>query len=184
MPAADAKPGAGALLTHFTRAAGTSDALDHLVAILRNGVIQGSGRMIAGREPVVCLFDAPMHELSRVLTRANRRRYQPIGIALDKRYAFRMGARPVIYLPLSEERRMLAAEELWRVVAVDPGRTPPLDWTFEREWRVRGDLPLPERGAVALVENWRDVAEIYDRFDGAPPCSGVIPLDQLFGSSA
>ena len=43
---------------------------------------------------------------------------------------------------------------------------PPVDWTSEREWRVRGDLALPPRGAVALVESWRDADEIYERFDG------------------
>ena len=32
----------------------------------------------------------------------------------------------------------------------------------------------------ALVENWRDVEEIYDRFDGKPPCAGVIPIGEIF----
>ena len=119
--------------------------------------------------------------LGRLLTRANRRRYQPFGVGLDRRYAFAMWARPVFYLPLSEARAILAAEELWRVVAIALRRTPPVDWTFEREWRVLGALPLPARGAVALVESWRDAD---DRFDGAPPCAGVLPLENLFGSAA
>jgi len=34
-----------------------------------------------------------------------------------------------------------------------------------------------------LVENWRDADEIYDRFQGQPPCAGVIPLQELFGTS-
>ncbi len=79
---------------------------------------------------------------------------------------------------------MLPEAELWRVMALDLGRTPPVDWTFEREWRVRDRLALPERGAVALVETWRDVDEIYDRFDGTPPCAGVVPLEDLFGLNA
>ena len=78
---------------------------------------------------------------------------------------------------------MLPEAELWRVMALDPERKPPIDWTFEREWRLRDRLALPERGAVALVETWRDVDEIYDRFDGAPPCAGVVPLEDLFGSN-
>ncbi len=67
--------------------------------------------------------------------------------------------------------------------SLDLRREPPVDWTFEREWRVPGELRLPDGGAVALVEGWRDVDEIYDRFDGAPPCAGVIPLAHLFGSA-
>jgi len=183
MTAVPPKP-AAAVLTHFTRTSRSGDALDNLVTILRNGSIAGSTRMVPGKQRAVCLFDVPIAELSRLLTRANRRRYQPFGVALDRRYAFAMGARPVFYLPLSEARAILAAEELWRVVAIDLRRTPPVDWTFEREWRVPGALPLPARGAVALVESWRDADELYDRFDGAPPCAGVIPLKNLFGSAA
>jgi len=179
----DPKFTAAPLLTHFTRASRTGDALDNLTAILRDGIIRGSSRMIAGKQPTVCMFDAPIAELSRLLTRPNRHRYEPFGVALEKRYAFAMGARPVVYIPLAEARRILAEGELWRVVAIDLRHDPPVDWTFEREWRVPGELRLPARGAVALVEGWRDVEEIYDRFDGAPPCAGVIPLGNLFGSA-
>jgi hypothetical protein len=139
--------------------------------------------MMPGRQHAVCLFDAPLAELGRLLTRSNRRRYQPFGLAVDRRYAFSQGARPVIYIPLAEARMILAREELWRVVAIDLGRTPVVDWTFEREWRVPGELALPARGAVALVETWRDADELYDRFDGTPPCAGVLPLENLFSSA-
>ena len=146
-----------AMLTHFTRASPSADALDNLVGILRGGVIRGSGRMVHGRRRVVCFFDAPLRELGALLTRGNRYRYEPFGVALDKRYAFRMGVRPVIYMPRREAERMVAADELWRVVDLDLERTPPTDWTLEREWRGLDHVPLPPHGAVALVESWRDV---------------------------
>jgi hypothetical protein len=171
------------MLTHFTRRTAAGDALDNLAAILRARTIQGSSRMVRTRRAVVCLFDAPLAELNRLLLPVNRRRYEPFGIALDKRYAFGMGARPVIYLPWHEASEMLADEEWWRVVAIGLDHNPPLDWTFEREWRVPDQIPLPARGAVALVETWRDVDELYDRFGGAPPCDGIIPLKDLFGST-
>lgn len=169
------------MLTHFTRAAGTKSAIDNLEAILRAGVIRGATRLIRGKRPVVCLFDATISELGRLLVRSSRRRYEPFGVALDKRYAFAMGARPVLYMPWREARLILAEEEWWRVAAIDLERNPPIDWSFEREWRVAGDLPLPARAAVALVENWRDADELYDRFDGYPPCAGVIPIKDLPG---
>lgn len=169
------------MLTHFTRAAGTKSAIDNLDAILRGGVIHGATRFIRGRRPVVCLFDATVGELGGLLARSNRRRYEPFGVALDKRYAFAMGARPVLYMPWREARQMLAPEEWWRVATIDLDRNPPIDWSFEREWRVAGELPLPVRTAVALVESWRDADELYDRFDGRPPCAGVIPLKDLPG---
>ena len=169
------------MLTHFTRAAGTKSAIDNLDAILRAGVIRGATRLIRGHRPVVCLFDATIGELGRMLVRPNRRRYEPFGVALDKRYAFAMGARPVLYMPWREARHILAQEEWWRVAAIDLNHNPPIDWSFEREWRIAGDLPLPARAAVALVESWHDADELYDRFDGDPPCAGVIPIKDLPG---
>ena len=169
------------MLTHFTRAAGTKSAIDNLDAILRQGVIRGATRLIRGGRPVVCLFDASLGELGRLLVRSNRRRYEPFGVAMDKRYAFRMGARPVLYIPWREARHILAEEERWRVAEIDLDRNPPIDWSFEHEWRVAGDFPLPARAAVALVESWRDAEELFDRFDGNPPCAGVIPVADLPG---
>lgn len=171
------------MLTHFTRRSADSDAMDNLVAILRTGTIRGSTRMVRTKRDVVCLFDAPLSELNRLLAPNNRRRYEPFGIAVDKRYAFAMGARPVIYLPWLEACRMLDEAELWRVVAIDLNLTPPMDWTFEREWRIAEQLELSLQGAVALVETWADVDDLYDRFGGVPPCAGIIPLRDLFGSS-
>src|SRR5581483_8490438 len=99
-------PASTAVLSHFTRAAGTASALDNLVSILKEGVVRG------GR-PVVCLFDVPLPELRAVLVRENRRRYEPFGVAVDRRYAFRMGARPVVYLPWREARTVVAPAEQW-----------------------------------------------------------------------
>ncbi len=140
--------------------------------------------MVRGTSPAVCLFDAPLAELRKLLDHRNRHRYQPFGIAIDKRYAFKLGARPVIYLPLREAERVLAPGEIWRVVSMDLGRNPPIDWSLEREWRLSGDLPLEPRLCAALVETWRDADEIFERFAGRPPCAGVIPLSELFGSSS
>jgi len=172
----------GAMLTHFTRASRQGGALDNLVAILREGVVRGSSRMVRNKSSVVCLFDAPLSELAKALDPRNRRRYQPFGIAVDKRYAFKMGARPVIYLPWNEARQILPEQELWRVVSLDIERVPAIDWSFEREWRIPGDLPLVARHAVALVESWRDADAVFEHFDGRPPCAGVIPLREVFAS--
>ncbi|HTT77536.1 MAG TPA: hypothetical protein VMF50_16360 [Candidatus Binataceae bacterium] len=175
--------GRGSMLTHFTRASINASAFDNLTAILSEGRIRGSSRMVRGKQPVVCFCDAPLGELRHLLVRSNRRRYEPFGLAVARRYAFRAGARPVLYMPTAEAERIVVAEEIWRVVTFDLGREPVIDWTFEREWRLAGDLPLQADNAVALVENWKDADELYDHFNGNPPCAGVIPLNQLFGSA-
>jgi hypothetical protein len=173
-----------AMLTHFTRASRSTSALDNLIAILTEGVIRGGRRMVSGGRPAVCMFDVPRSELRDLLNRRNRRRYEPFGIAIDKRYAFKMGARPVIYLPQREAQTILDEDEYWRVVSVDMNRTPPVDWTFEREWRVAGDLKFEPYLAAALVENWKDADEVFERFNGRPPCAGVIPIGEIFGRAA
>jgi len=94
-------------LAHFTRAAGKSSALDNLARILAGGLVRGSSRMLLGGQRGVCLFDAPADELAHLLTRENRRRYEPFGVAVDKRYAFSQGARPVIYMPTAEAADIL-----------------------------------------------------------------------------
>lgn len=176
--------GAGAMLTHFTRASKTASAMDNLISILEHGVIRGGRRMIRGGGPAVCLFDVPLAELRGILVRENRRRYEPFGVAIDRRYAFSRGARPVIYLPWREARDLVSPAEQWRVVSLELGRHRAVDWTHEREWRVRGDLALETRACAALVETWRDADEVYHRFAGRPPCAGVIPLSELFGGGA
>src|SRR5260370_35197291 len=110
---------------HSPRRSTGGDALDNLVTVLRAGTIRGSSRMVRTKRAVVCLFDAPLSELNRLLVHNNRRRYQPFGIAVDKRYAFGMGARPVIYMPWSEACRMLDEQELWRGGGVRPASAPP-----------------------------------------------------------
>jgi hypothetical protein len=170
------------VLTHFTRAARTSSALDNLVSILSDGVIHGGRRMVRGGKAAVCMFDIALPDLRSLLARENRRRYEPFGIAVDRSYAFKLGARPVVYLPWHEARSVIVPAEHWRVVSLEVERKPPVDWTHEREWRLLGDLPLQPDLCVALVESWRDADELYDRFDGHPPCAGVIPLRELFGT--
>jgi len=179
-----AKVPASAMLTHFTRASTTATALDNLVAILRDNIIRGGTRMVRGGRPAVCMFDVPIAELGTILDRRNRRRYEPFGIAVDKRYAFTMGARPVIYLPWNEAEKILAPEESWRVVSFEMDKTPPVDWTFEREWRIADELRFDPMLAAALVETWKDVDEIFERFNGRPPCAGVIPIVEMFNPPA
>jgi hypothetical protein len=174
---------AGPMLTHFTRAARASDALDNLISILAAGKVRGSSRMIRNRRQVVCLFDAPISELRLLLDHRNRHRYQAFGLAIDKRYAFQKGARPAIYLPWREANRILPAEELWRVVSLEIDGAPAIDWSFEREWRLLGDLTFDRNHAVALVDSWQDADSVYEHFDGHPPCAGVIPLKGMFPSA-
>jgi hypothetical protein len=170
-------------LMHFTRASTLASALDNLETILQEGRIRASGRMIADRRPVVCLFDLSLEQVNQLLEPRARRRYQPFGIALERRHAFALGARPAIYLPRREASQLLGPEQQWRVVSLELSGAKSVDWTFEHEWRMPGDLCFTPSQALALVESWPDVDVIYQRFAGRPPCAGVLPLNALTQSA-
>jgi hypothetical protein len=154
MTAQRLKVPAAAMLTHFTRAAKTSSALDNLVAILRDGVIRGSTRMVREGRAVVCLFDVPVRDLRVLLDPRNRRRYEPFGIAIDKRYAFRAGARPVIYMPWREAENLLAPGERWRVVTLELERKTLLCRSAVRlRWSIPGATPTKSTIASRAVRH-------------------------------
>jgi hypothetical protein len=65
-------------------------------------------------------------------------RYSPFGVIFDKSWIFSLGGRPVIYEP-EEEFALLPSQIQWRHVRYEPNGTPPIDFTWEREWRLRVD---------------------------------------------
>jgi len=74
----------------------------------------------------------------------------------DKQFVFGAGGRPVIYQP-EVEYALLHADQRWRHVRYDP---PHVDFTWEREWRVRcNSLAVEPTTAVIIVPNgdWLDI---------------------------
>ena len=76
----------------------------------------------------------------------------------DKRHVYAMGGRPVIY-QADEEYASLPDSHKWRHVKYEPSATPPIDWTWEREWRLRCDhMDFTPTEAVLVVPT-RDYAQ-------------------------
>jgi hypothetical protein len=169
-------------VVHFTRweyADGQMyQAKDKLIAILRSGAIQPtfapmSNRRsttakptIQGPDPVVCLTEQP---LSAFLN-TPQTRYSHYGIAYHKVALFNAGGRPVLY---GSENELYALPDslkyLWvRYEPVFPhrGNDHPVDFTWEREWRFKGALPvlldtdLRTPTGVIVVEKDADIADI------------------------
>ncbi|MFT7007646.1 MAG: hypothetical protein ACJAXJ_002175 [Colwellia sp.] len=63
-------------------------------------------------------------------------RYRFYGVAINKKGAFELGARPVIYLP-DNEGDWIPQDQKWRHVRYEYDK---VDWTHEREWRKKGNL--------------------------------------------
>jgi hypothetical protein len=75
-----------------------------------------------------------------------------------KNWIFQSGGRPVIY-QTEEEFHNLPENLRWRHMIYEPLRNPPIDFTWEREWRInRGHLDFSPRNAVIVVldKYWAD----------------------------
>ena len=146
-------------VVHLTKGNGKLGALKVLMKILEEKTIEGSINkivnsqpqgFICGNNPVVCFQDVPLYSLSenilweQQLHNQNPKspiRYSPFGLRFDKRYIFRNGGRPVIYEKTNTAKSFLPEDEYWRIVKLDLENDDNIiDWTHEREWRIKGDF--------------------------------------------
>lgn len=149
-------------LTHLTKGNDDMNELDVLIKILNEGRLIGSGRegFISGADRAVCFQDVPIQSVVQNLTheeknfldkKSNKVRYTGTGLMVPKPYAFKKGARPVIY-ETREEARKLYSDVKWRVVTLELNNAEEIiDWTHEREWRVKGDFEFTLDNIVILL---------------------------------
>lgn len=151
-------------LVHFTRdrkgemrQKGVSDdqtcysALDVLCQILESGKILGSNNtgFVKGNQSASCFTECPLSSVKLFATDESdeKGKYRFYGIAISKEAAFKNGARPVIYLP-DDEAEWIPPEQKWRHVQFKYGE---VDWTFEREWRAKGDFDLKAAPGLYVI---------------------------------
>jgi len=137
-------------LIHLTRGPTREAAALTFLTILGQRMLRGGTGCIKGNWKCVCFTEAPISKLSTILANpsAHGSRYEPYGIMVDKKWLFAKGGRPVIYQSDSEYE-LLPDGIKYRHVRYEPGQE--INFTWEREWRIKTDtLPLdPE--AVTLV---------------------------------
>jgi len=136
---------------HFTKGATSEEALWRLLDILQGGRLLGGTGMIRGDFRCVCFTEAPLPALAEDFAAAGSfARYQPFGVMFSKRWLFARGGRPVVYQTDADYEQM-PIELRWRHVRYEPDSVPPIDFTWEREWRLQcEELPFTP-AEVALV---------------------------------
>jgi hypothetical protein len=153
------RPDVTANLIHFTKGADNNDAFEHLCSILDGRAIRGSGRLIKGGFVCVCFSEAPSQLLPNGLVSPDYySQYSPFGVMVSKKWLYGRGGRPVIYQSDSEYDGLPEAMR-WRHMRFEPAREEPIDFTWEREWRIRADTVRisPESAAVVVPdESWAD----------------------------
>lgn len=141
-------------------------AFDTLYRILQENVIRATSRLTRRGHCAVSLTECSPAEIA-ILTRWRRGlirwSFEPYGIAFPKEVLFSRGARPVIY----------AVEEAFQDLSPDlqylfqPQGRSRIDWSGEKEWRVRGDLVLTEdlrQTMVAIVPAHEEAEVIAHEF--------------------
>lgn len=161
------RPDISEKLIHFTGGNNLDEAFENLGCIVESASIQGSNRTIKGGYTCVCFTEAPHAILkSGLVNLSDYSRYHLFGILYDKRYVFDQGGRPVIYQPDSEFE-LLPEELRWRHMRYEPNADRPIDFTWEREWRVQtpGFAVTPEvAGIVVPDDEWgRKLIEQHEK---------------------
>lgn len=133
-----------------------ADQLDRIMEIIRSGVIPAEDRVFG--QDTVTFLDIPFPALKGPVTpRLNAPEYPayiPYGIVIGKLYAYRNGCRPTIHLS-SEERDSIgmSLSEAWRVAPLEVHEEMWEGQIFERQWRCKGDFPLPRNFTGVLVKS-------------------------------
>jgi hypothetical protein len=157
-----------------------ASAFEVLKEILHAGKIAAGLGYVKGSNPVVCFSEIPLSALHGFAARHNEEhpapRYEFYGIAISKGSGFRLGARPVIYLP-DAEAGWIPSDQQWRHVRFEHGH---VDWTHEREWRCPNDADLTKIGFYALVWSAEEAREIVQLSSPLKDnILGVLPMEHL-----
>lgn len=97
------------------------------------------------------------------------------------------GGRPVIYGQTSELKNILPEEEWWRIVDLDLEKQNYLvDWSHEREWRIKGNFEFEYSQTEVIVPS----CEYYKKFikyclekknkKMLTDINGIITLDTIY----
>ncbi len=163
--------------TGFKHDLSDMDPFAVMLNILEEGGIRfghsfrGGQTTIYGGDPVICFTEMPLSHLLDYNNDRNREdRVSAYAIALKKVEAFRLGARPAIY-GLSQDNafqyartnpfekvlceRTMPLSEQYRFVPLRLDADASVDWTHEREWRLKY---APDRGWELYVQ----IDAIYD----------------------
>ena len=134
-------------------------------------------------------MDVPLPSLKYILNEYDsdpkNPRYEPFGIIITKKLAYRKASRPVLYLSDYELSKLrIPVDERWRVVKLEVREGTWISWMHEREWRCKGDFIVPKDPIAVLVKNTKYAKKLeklindYPKDFKAKPQS-VIPLTVL-----
>ncbi|MAM85818.1 MAG: hypothetical protein CME36_00730 [unclassified Hahellaceae] len=184
-------------LIHLTKPRPKLGVVDVMFRILKERTIRGSSTengFINGECTAVCFQDAPVHAVSqncwfeqklRETNEQTKRRYVPSGFLFHKQEIYIKGGRPAIYDKTTEAKQYLPKSEWWRIVNFDISNDEAfIDWTHEREWRIKGDFKFQLQDVTLLFSTsstYKKFIKLCDENDKPfyKKVAGVIVTEQI-----
>lgn len=184
-------------VTHLTRRTDDKNAFEVLCNILDEKTIHASdvSGYIRNGNKAVCFQDVPLHSLtenvryeeeygiSHAQSNKAKFRYEAFGLRFNKGNLFVKGGRPVIY-GTDEELDGMPENEQWRCVKIDI-RNPEniIDWTHEREWRIKGNLHFEYSEIEVVVgceKYYKELVKRYSNSSFLREINGIIVLNSQY----
>jgi len=147
------RPDLSTFLIHLTKGINDEIAFDNLKSIIRDKQLNQSLYKV-GNKHVVSLTETPIGCLKTADGLRNYtdfQKYSRYGIMVYKKDIYRDGGRPVLYLE-DKFKDKLPKKIRWRHQKFEPSFTSvKYDWTWEREWRIKGDFNFSSKYYEAIV---------------------------------
>lgn len=138
------RPDLSTFLIHLTKADNDEIAFGNLKSIIRQrSILQSLYKL--GSENVVCFTETPIGCIKTaggLRNYTNFSNYSTFGLMVYKKDVYETGGRPVLYLE-DKFQSQLPKEIQWRHQKFEPSFSEiKYDWTWEREWRCKGNFNL------------------------------------------
>lgn len=157
-------------LVHLTKG---EDPFATFVKILNDSALLGGTGFIKGGHRCVCFSEAPVSKLPQILATPHETvKYRPYGFIFRKRWVFEKGGRPVIYQPDPDYALLPPAKQHLHVrLWMSDQYT--IDYTWEREWRIKTDRLDFTPEDVTLLVPTRQVSDALKEFWSAQRVAAV-----------
>jgi len=142
------------------------NAFNTLINILKTKIIIANNKIIKGKYNVISFTENnPKETIKFMLWRNNRFRYnyEPYGIAINKDYLIKIGAKKVIYENNTNFNQLNEEEKPFFQYYGKDKR-----WQFENEWRYLGNLNIeniPKQNILILVKTEKEKKYIKENFN-------------------
>lgn len=130
-------------LIHLVNKDSDEEPFNVLCKILEQNKLIGNIKYRRGSKKSICFSEAPINKIAQLIINSKnsknferRLRYAPFGVMVSKKWLFEKGGRPVIY-QTDEEYDLLPPELQYKHVIFDLKNDK--DYTWEREWRLKGN---------------------------------------------